>query len=180
MKRWVAVLAIASSLALPLGAGAQPQGDPGRNGPPPEMRATMLRLAAEARRSALEALSPGNRARVRAIVAQTETHALDMRAAAKRIDDLLSPHERAAVLAAAARMRDGMRAAGAPPPPEGGPPGGGPPGGGPPPGGPPGGEAPGGGSPRIGGRTPDPGRFLLMVSRTERFHGPEPRSNGAQ
>jgi len=162
---------MAASLAFPVMAPAQPMGGPGEGGPPPAMRAKMEKILGDARAAAMNALSPGHRDAVAAIVAQNAAGTLDRRAGAQRIDALLTSDERSRVLAVERKLRTDMRALM---------PGGGlPPGGGPPPGaGPPGGPPPG--APGFAGRAPDPGRFLLMIAQARRSHGPEPRSSAAQ
>ena len=150
------VLALCATVALPAAALAQ-AGPPGMGGPPsPQQRAAMEQLRADAKASAYAALTPAHATSVQGIVAQVAGGSLDRRAAAGRIDALLTPAEAKAVLAAEAQSRAKMRAAfsgaGAPPPP--------PDAGGPPPPPPDAAGPPGGG--RFG--PPSAGRFLLMVS----------------
>ena len=176
MKRWIALVALTASVALPPAAGAQPQGQ--YHPPSPEVRAKMQKIFGDARTAALNALSAEHRSKVQAIADQAAARTLDRQAAAGQIDALLTPAEKTAVLAVEQKLRSDMRASmGAyGPPPGGPPPGAGPPPGGPPPGGPP----PGGGPPgMMRDRTPDAGRFLMMIARPVRFQGPEPRSSNA-
>jgi hypothetical protein len=171
MKRWIVAVAVAASFSLPLASQAQPAGGPGPGGgPPPEARAKMEKIVGDARVAALNVLAPEHRDGVRMIIGEVAARSVDPRAGAQKIDALLSADERTRLTAVEQKMRTDMRTAmaGMPAPPGGGPPpGAGPPGGGPPAG------------PGFAGRAPDPGRFLLMVSRSLRFHGPEPRSSGA-
>jgi hypothetical protein len=164
MKRWMIALAAVAMLSLPVASQAQPAGGPGPGGPPPggpppEARAKFEKIMGDARIAALNAVAPEHRDAVRAIVAAVAARSVDPRTGGQQIDTLLSADERTRVTAVEQTMRTQMRA--------GGPPGDGPPGGGPP------------GGPGFAGRPPDAGRFLLMVSRSPRFHGPEPRSSGA-
>ena len=168
MKRWIIALAAVASFSLPLASQAQPSGGPGPGGPPPEARAKFEKVVGDARVAALNAVGPEHRDAVRAIVAEVAARSVDRRAGAQKIDALLSADDRTRVNAVEEKMRTEMRTAmaGMPPPSAGAPPGAGPPGGGPP------------GGPGFAGRAPDPGRFLLMISRSPAPDGPEPRSSG--
>jgi len=145
----IAGLALAATL-LPLCAGAQPA--PQDAGPSGDVRAKMDAVRADAKVSALGALSDAHRAKVQAVVDafDADGSALSVTDASAQIDAVLTPDESSAVLAEQQKMRDAMRAAMA-----GAPQGFGHRGG------------PGGG----GGRhAPDAGRFLLQVNATpERF-----------
>jgi hypothetical protein len=171
MNRWIIGL-VAAAVIAPLGAFAQPS---------PEMRAKMEKIFTDAKTSANAALSADHRARVQAITDKVAAGTLDRRAAADQIDAILTPEEKTAVIAVEQNVRAQFRAAmGAPagaPSPGAAPPGGGPPVAGPPPGA---GGPPGGGPPGAGRRTPDAGRFLVMLSRPPRRGGPpEPRASAA-
>jgi hypothetical protein len=184
MNRRIVAMAAAAIVALPLASPAQPAGGPGPGGPPPALRAKADKILGDARIAAFEALRPDHRSTVRAIADQVAARSLDPRGGARKIDVLLTADERTRLAAVERQLRTDMRAAMGrmDRPPDGAPPGGGPPPGGPPPAGPPPGGAAGApspGAPGFAGRTPDPGRFLLMLSRSRRSIGPEPRSNGA-
>ena len=73
-------------------------------------------MRADAKTAAYAALTPAHSASVTAIVSQVAAGTLDRRAAAQKIDALLTPDESKAVLAAADKSRAAMRAAGFAPP----------------------------------------------------------------
>jgi hypothetical protein len=160
MKRLWMLCSLCMLVAVPAAAMAQ-QGPPGMGGPPsPQQQAAMEKVRADAKAAAFAGLSPAHAASVNAIVAQVAAGTLDRRAAGGQIDALLTPDEQKGVLAAAAKSREAMRGAGAPPPPGGGPP--------------PGPPGPG----RFG--PPSAGRFLLMVSMSPRqMRGLEPRARSS-
>lgn len=167
MKRLLTVLALCGTVVLPVAALAQ-AGPPGMGGAPPspQQQAAMEKLRADAKASAYGALTPAHATGVQAIVAQVAAGTLDRRAAAGRIDALLTPDEAKAVLGAEAKSRAAMRAAfagaGGPLPPPGGPP--------------PGAGPPGGG--RFG--PPSAGGFLLRVSLSPRqMRGTMPRARSS-
>jgi hypothetical protein len=153
MKRLLLLLALCATVAAPVAVLAQagPPG-PGMQGPPSaEARAMMDKARADAKTAAYLGLSQAHKDRVTAIIADVVAGTRDPRAAAKLIDDVLTPDEQKGVWDAAETSRRAMRTAmGGPPP---GPPGAAPPGAGPPP------ERAMG-----GGRTPSAGRYLLMLS----------------
>jgi hypothetical protein len=167
------------SLALALGvtpAVAAAQAGPG-GGPPGDMRAKMEQARSDAKTASYNALSADHRAKVQAIVDQFDAGTLtDPRAAASRIDAVLTPDETTAVLAQRQALRSAMEqsmgAGGGPPGAGGGPPDAGGPGGagGPGPGAPGGGRGPGSDQAGMGGGEhahrprPDAGRFLLTVA----------------
>jgi hypothetical protein len=175
MKRSLLLLALCAGVAVPVAALGQ-AGPPGMQGGPPSAsdRAAMEKARADAKAAAYLALTPAHKDRVTAIVADVVAGKTDPRAAAKLIDDLLSPDEQKAVRDAEQTARQAMRggAMGGPPP---GTPGGPPPGpsaqaGGPPP-------------PGQGRRfAPSAGRYLIMVSLTReqrRSLMPRARSSAA-
>jgi hypothetical protein len=156
--------AVALAQAGP-GAGVRPP-------PSPEQRAMMEKLRTDAKATAYGALTPAHRDRVTAIVADVAAGKQDRAAAAKLIDDVLTPDEQKAVRdAAAAAFRARRMAMGGPPP---GPPNAAQPG----PNGPPRADGP----PRAfgpdGGRfSPSAGRYLLMVSMSrEQMRNTMPRA----
>jgi hypothetical protein len=165
MKRAIVIVALCASALVPALAWAQqgpppgppgPMGADGRPSPSPAMRAAMEQARAGAKAAAFAALTPAHATGVQAILQQASAGTLDRRAAAQQIDALLTPDERAAVLAAGDKARRDMRAAmrgsDVPPPPAGGPP----PAAGAPPGPPPDGRGTFG--------PPTAGRLLLMLS----------------
>ena len=184
MQRIFFALFLAVAVGVPLGVGAQPAPGPDGAGPPPEMRAKMGALHAQAKTDAYAALSADHRTQVQAIAAQVASGSLMRRDAARQIDALLTPDETKSVLGVAQKSRDAMRAAfagsgmpadrmhaGSAPANAGTPPSGGTPpsyavpGSSAPAGAGPGAGAPGGGpGPRRNAMSA--GRFLLMVSMT--------------
>jgi hypothetical protein len=173
MKNFLFALAFALGVLSPIAAVAQAGPGPGpadRQAPPPEVRAKLERIRSDAKTAAFAALSADHRTAVQGIVDSVTAGTVDARAAARKIDDVLSSDEKSAVGAVAQKSRADMRAAFAaagmtppgPPPNAGPPPNGGPAiGGAPPNAGPPGGAgAPG------GRRGPSAGRFLLGLSLT--------------
>ncbi len=104
---------LAACIAAPLAASAQPAPPAGADGPgpPPAMRAKMDAIDAQAKADGYAALSADHRAGVAATVAKVTAGTLDPRAAGAAIDAMLSPDERAAVLAVAAKTRAQLRAA---------------------------------------------------------------------
>lgn len=184
MKRMLVALTLAAMAAVPLASLAQ-DGPP--MGPPPEMRAQMEKMRADAKAAAYAPLSSDHRSAVTVIVNQVVAGSLTYRAAVDQIDALLSPNEKTAVLAAEQTSRAAMRArmqamrgdnGNGGPPPSGAP--GGPAPGGPPPGA--AGSSPGGPPPdgmRPDGReahAPDAGRYLLTASLTrEQMRAARPR-----
>ncbi len=182
MQRIIFGLFLAVTLGVPLGAFAQPAPGPAGAGPPPEMRAKMDALHAQAKTDAYATLSADHRTQVQAIAAQVASGSLMRRDAARQIDALLTPDETKSVLGVAQKSRDAMHAAfaGAAMPEDrahaGGPGSGATASGGTPPsyavpgsvapaGAGPGAGAPGGG-PLPGRYAMSAGRFLLMVSMT--------------
>ena len=171
MKRFFVLLALCTSITIPLAASAQMR--PGMGGPPTaEQRAALEKVRTDAKVAAYNALTPAHRDRVAAIIADVVSGKQTPRVAAQLIDSVLTPDEQKGVQAAAATSFRAMRTAmgGAPPP-------------GPPPAaqGLPGGPAAQGAPPpRPGGmmrRTPSAGRFLLMVSLTrDQMRSLEPRA----
>lgn len=159
MSRWTLAVILCASILVPLAVNAQQAS--------PDPRAMMQKIFVEAKTNAFAALSPDHRTRVGTIVQQLNTGAVDRRAAAEQIDALLSPNEKTAILAVEQKAFGELRAArsaanpnAAVPAP-----------GGPPPGAPPGGVR----------RAPDPGRFLVLLSRPQRRGlPPEQRSPNAQ
>ncbi len=147
---------LAACLGAPLAASAQPAGGPDSGGPPPAVRAKLDAIAAQAKTDGYAALSPDHRANVSAVVAKVTAGTLEPRAAAAQIDALLTPDERTAILAVAAKSRTQMRAAfggSMPPPPDGAGP-------------PPGAAAPPPEAASSGRRQMTAGGFLLRVSIT--------------
>ena len=156
MKRTLLLLALCAGIVVPGAALAQAGPGPGMPPPTADQRAAMQKMRADAKVAAYGALTPAHRERVTAIVADVVAGRQERRAAAKLIDDVLTPDEQKAVRdAAESSMRARLAAMGGPPPGAAGAP---PPNGGPPNGGPPRPFGPGG---RF---QPSAGRFLLMVS----------------
>jgi hypothetical protein len=154
MNRWLIALALSAGIAVPVAVIAQQQGQapPMRQAPSPEMRSQMQKIFADAKTGALAALSADHRTRVQSIVGQVNAGTLDRRAASQQIDELLTPNEKTAISALSQKSRDEMRSLRESSGMTGGPPAG----------------APQGGPPRGGThRTPDPGRFLVMVLRAQ-------------
>ena len=179
MQRPFLVVLLGAILAAPLAAAAQTP--PDRMGPPPEMRAKMQTIHAQAKTDAYSALSADHRSRVQAIVTQVTSGTMRPREGSQQIDALLTPDESKAVLGVARTTRDAMRTAfasmrGGSPPDAGATPAAGTPvtppnaagPNAPPPNGAPGAAAPNGAAPGggYGRRMPSAGRFLLMVSMT--------------
>lgn len=160
MKKLLLVLALAVGVLSPFAADAQ-SAPPARQAPPPEVRAKFDQIRSDSKTAAFAALSADHRTAVQGIVDSVTTGSLDARAAALKIDGVLTPDEKTAVTAVAQKSRSDMRAAmvaagmtpPGPPPNAAPPPNGGPAIAGPPP-----------GPPR--GRGLTPGRFLLGLSLT--------------
>ena len=152
MKRLLILLALCASVTVP--AAALAQAGPGPGAPPsPQQRAAMEKMRADAKTAAYGALTPVHRDRVTAIIADVTAGKQDARAAAKLIDDVLTPDEQKAVRDAAEASFRARRAAM----------------GGPAPGGPPPAATQNGPPPRPFGPggssfSPSAGRYLLMVS----------------
>jgi len=174
MKRSLLLLALCATVAVPVAAFGQ-AGPPGMQGGPPSatQRAAMEKVRADAKAAAYLALTPAHKERVTAIVADVVAGKTDPRAAAKLIDDVLTPDEQKAVRDTEQTARQAMRAAmGGPPP---GPPGAAPP---------PGPAAQGGGPPPPppqGRRfAPSAGRYLIMLSLTrEQMRSLMPRARSS-
>ncbi len=150
-------------LAISLPAAAWAQSAQGQ-GPPPEMRAQMDQVRQNAQTAVSNDLSADHRSKVQAIVAQVNNGSLSRQDASAQIDAILSPAESKAILADQQKTRAAMRQifqnAN-----EGGGPGG--------PGGY-GGRPPGAGNGGPGAnRTPDAGRFVLMVFATPQGNASE-------
>jgi hypothetical protein len=169
MKRSLLLLALCATVALPVAAFGQ-AGPPGMQGGPPTaaQRATMEKARADAKAAAYLALTPAHKDRVTAIIADVAAGTRDPRAAAKLIDDVLTPDEQKAVRDAEQASRQAMR---------GGPMGG------PPPGPPPGAAAGAAGPPPPQGRrfgAPSAGRYLIMLSLTrEQMRSLMPRARSS-
>jgi hypothetical protein len=176
MKRSLLLLALCATVAVPVAAFGQ-AGPPGMQGGPPSAtdRAAMEKARADAKAAAYLALTPAHKERVTAIVADVVAGKTDPRAAAKLIDDVLTPDEQKAVRDAEQASRQAMRGGAMGGPPPGAP--GGPPS--------PGSGAQAGGPPPPGqGRrfAPSAGRYLIMVSLTReqrRSLMPRARSSAA-
>jgi len=170
MKRWIGAATLAASMVFPAAAWSQPASGPPPGGPPPAARAQMRAALGAANAAAQNALSPAHRDAVARITNSVAARSVDPRSGARQIDALLSADEKTKLVAIEQKLRTQMRSTmgGSPPPPPMGPPAFGDAGGS---GGPPG--------PPPGMRQPDPGRFLLMLSRSRRYFGPEPRATGA-
>lgn len=149
-------------------------------GPPPEMRAKLDKMHADAKAASFNALSTDHRTKVQAIVGQVTAGTVTAREAVQQIDTLLTPDEKSGVFAASKKMRADVRAAmradhDGPPPDaasHNGPPG---------PGGPavgaPGVPPPAGGH-EMHRRRPDAGRYLLMMSMTpDQMHALHRKAN---
>ena len=102
---------LALALAMPvLPAAAIAQEGPGY-GPPPEVRAQMMKARDDARGAAMNGLSADHRAKVQAIITQVQNGTLSREDAQTQIDAILSPQESQTVLAQGQKLRDAMRAA---------------------------------------------------------------------
>src|SRR5579862_8309696 len=104
MKRVFVLIALCASVSVPMAACAQPAP------PTADQRAAYEKMRADAKTAAYATLTPAHAAGVNAIVAQVAAGTLDRRAAAGKIDALLTPDESKAVLAAADKSRAAMRA----------------------------------------------------------------------
>ncbi len=102
-------LALAFSLAvLPVASLAQMS--PGVL-PSTEVRAQLEQARNTSKTEAMNALSADHRAKVQAILSQLENGSLSRKDAQTKIDNLLTPQESQAVLAAGQKMADAMHAA---------------------------------------------------------------------
>jgi len=113
MQRLVLITLLGVFFAAPAYAQQNPApGGPAQGPPPPGMQQHMEQLREGARAQAMTALSVNHQAKIQALLARIKAGQItDVRAAAQRIDGILTPQESQAVLAARDKMQADIRSA---------------------------------------------------------------------
>jgi hypothetical protein len=112
MRYTLLALALAAVLT-PVAVSAQPIPPPGgpNGGPPPEVRAKLEQIRADAKANALKAISTDHQTKVQAIVTSFEAGSVTPKDAIQQIDGVLSPDETKALLDQESKMQEAQLAA---------------------------------------------------------------------
>jgi hypothetical protein len=112
MRYTLLALAFAAVLT-PVAVSAQPIPPPGgpNGGPPPEVRAKLEQIRADAKANALKAISADHQTKIQAIITSFEAGSVTPKDAVQQIDGVLSPDETKALLDQEGKMREAQLAA---------------------------------------------------------------------